>query len=614
MAVLEDDILRVIVVFCPFCNILFSKDGTTKTRSDILKSSRVSSRAEHWVQEFFITLRTPNAAPIISPVPIDDSFGRPLEDCVHFQFCGHVHNIEFVELPLKSSVLMVKNALAGADLNVYTTDYTNMLKRGHPLVTGRKSLECMREYDDEPDSDDDDDDESVESLENKYDEDTWKEIAEDTTASNSAEKKKKKKTNEQKRKLNRKFKLEMLMLLSRAGSDEEKRYRTKCVKEALHYMKHDAFGNLLRSGVANYRYRSFINSDFLRGRSLDLFKKVRDEDKPNNGNTKSHHSTSTEDMKEMDAILQPLVSSGKKFIVQADGTAKKSNPTNIDGTSFITPQDNTLILAQKGSNEPHVLFRLENFVPGITVRGLENRCRGMNGDGNTKMRHTVKFEDYQIDVTQGIVKYVSRKFEYMNEQRVAEVQFVKRSDTRARTANSLLAEFAAKSNQINSNDDALVHGCFIMCAGRADMNNPKKYREENTDSDLVDFELPDDGADLGVYQVNHDDSKDNSEMRRIRFDRKRFIPITWSGLDTRLKNKNDPLHEKKIRRVHQGRPSKNLDLSQGMIVFEKGSSTKIETWIEANLVFIWFLDKPGKKQAAKTTTKAKKGGKKGNKK
>jgi len=507
---------------------------------------------------------------------------------------------------------MVKNAFAGSGLNVYTPDYTNMLKLGNLLVTGRKSLECTREYDDEPDSDDDDDDESVDSLENKYDEDTWKEIAEDTAVvdlSNSAKMKKNMK-NEQKRKINRKFKLEMLMLLSRAGSDEEKRYITKCVREALHYMRHDASGALLRSGVANYRYKAFINSELLRDRSLSLFMKARDEDKPNDGNTKSHHSTSTEDMKEMDAILQPLVSSGRKFIVQADGTAKKSNPTNKDGTSFITPQDNTLILAKEGSNESHVLFRLENFVPGITVSGLETRCRGMNGDGNTKMRHAVKFEDYQIEVTQGIVKYVSRKFEYMNEQCVAEVQFVKRSNTRARTANSLLAEFAAKSSQINSNDDALEYGCFIMCAGKADMNNPKKYRERNTDSPLVDFELPEDGADLGVYQVNHDDSKGNSEMRRIRFDRERFIPITWSGLDTRLKNKNDPLHEKKIRRVHQGRPSRNLDLSQGMIVFEKGSSTKIETWIEANLVFIWFLDKPEKKQAAKTTTKAKKGGKK----
>ena len=65
------------------------------------------------------------------------------------------------------------------------------------------------------------------------------------------------------------------------------------------------------------------------------------------------------------------------------------------------------------------------------------------------------------------------------------------------------------------------------------------------------------------------------------------------------------------RRVHQGR---SVDLSQGMIVFQKDestgkrSSTKIETWIKANLVLVWFRDKPEKKKA---TTKAKKGGKKG---
>ena len=42
-------------------------------------------------------------------------------------------------------------------------------------------------------------------------------------------------------------------------------------------------------------------------------------------------------------------------------------------------------------------------------------------------------------------------------------------------------------------------------------------------------------------------------------------------------------------------PSKTLKREEGMIVLEKRSSTKIETWIPANLVLVWFRDKPEKK-------------------
>ena len=41
--------------------------------------------------------------------------------------------------------------------------------------------------------------------------------------------------------------------------------------------------------------------------------------------------------------------------------------------------------------------------------------------------------------------------------------------------------------------------------------------------------------------------------------------------------------------------SKTLDRTKGMIVLEKRSSNKIETWIEANVVLVWFRDKPEKK-------------------
>ena len=81
-----------------------------------------------------------------------------------------------------------------------------------------------------------------------------------------------------------------------------------------------------------------------------------------------------------------------------------------------------------------------------------------------------------------------------------------------RHVDSLLTDYAHKSRNINSNDDAIENGFFIMCAGKADPKNPKK------DSPLVDFALPAHGTDLGTYQVNYNGGKGNGEMRRIIFE------------------------------------------------------------------------------------------------
>ena len=87
-----------------------------------------------------------------------------------------------------------------------------------------------------------------------------------------------------------------------------------------------------------------------------------------------------------------------------------------------------------------------------------------------------------------------------------------------RHVDSLLTDYAHKSRNINSNDDAIENGFFIMCAGKADPKNPKKHREENMKSPLVDYTLPEDGTDLGTYQVNYNGGKGNGEMRRIIFE------------------------------------------------------------------------------------------------
>ena len=109
-----------------------------------------------------------------------------------------------------------------------------------------------------------------------------------------------------------------------------------------------------------------------------------------------------------------------------------------------------------------------------------------------------------------------------------------------RHVDSLLTDYAHKSRNINSNDDAIENGFFIMCAGKADPKNPKKHREENMESPLVDYTLPEDGTDLGTYQVNYNGGKGNGEMRRIIFDKSKYVPITWGGLYTRMNSTKAP--------------------------------------------------------------------------
>ena len=78
-------------------------------------------------------------------------------------------------------------------------------------------------------------------------------------------------------------------------------------------------------------------------------------------------------------------------------------------------------------DDDDVVFDRKRFVHGITIGGLETRCREKDCGGKTKAKQTIKFTDYTIAVSPGPVTYSSRKFTYINEYHVAEVQFVLRT-------------------------------------------------------------------------------------------------------------------------------------------------------------------------------------------
>jgi len=210
-------------------------------------------------------------------------------------------------------------------------------------------------------------------------------------------------------------------ITQRTSTDDE------AVKFLLRASRYDVFGNNSRVPDANSRMNIIMGcDDLIVDRVLQEFYKRYKDTAHNPGNTKSHHSTSTDAMTKMDDILAPYVVSGAFFFVQARGSAKAERPTNPDGTQFVAPDDGTLIEAEEDSGKPDVLFELDKFVPGIAVGGLETRTREMQTEGKTNSRQCVKFTDYTVEVSDGIVIYKNRSFEHVNDENIALVRFVKR--------------------------------------------------------------------------------------------------------------------------------------------------------------------------------------------
>lgn len=166
--------------------------------------------------------------------------------------------------------------------------------------------------------------------------------------------------------------------------------------------------------------------------------------------------------------------------------------------------------------------------------------------------------------------------------------------------NTLLREFAAKGENINCDDNVIDNAFFIMCAGSADRLNPKKYSiPGDFESPMVDFELPETGTVLGTWKINWDGRSGGGRMKKIVFDRSKFVPITWYGLGERFKSGSEPkgntnaqqsvkFYDKKLKRAHQGVRSRN---PPHMITMKAGSSNKVVGWIDENVVLVWIIDK-----------------------
>jgi hypothetical protein len=88
-----DDLLRMLAVFCPFCNMLFSKAGV-RIDWNKLKSSDYTAKSAQLAKYFFDQLRTPDAL-----LFVPEGFDTPLADCILYAFnARHVYNIQFAHM------------------------------------------------------------------------------------------------------------------------------------------------------------------------------------------------------------------------------------------------------------------------------------------------------------------------------------------------------------------------------------------------------------------------------------------------------------------------------------------------------------------------------------
>ena len=276
--VIDDEIVRVIVVFCPLCNMLFSKAGV-KVRFHKLKSSRDTAKTARWLQCFFAKLRIKNASAFT-----DSGFDLPVSDNILHLFYTHVHNTQFIHWGLKQSILSIRQYSTGEAENVYGSDYTNMLKKSNsdPRVIGRKSRPeyGSTETVDETNDSGSDDEESVVSLD-EDNEALW-DVSDDV---DQREKKKQKKKHENM------FQRGILSRIFTAEPDvDDETFVERHIKRAVEFMRHDQEGKLLSPGVVSKRFEYVCKSGLLSGETLILFKEEYLRNRNNSGNTTAHNA------------------------------------------------------------------------------------------------------------------------------------------------------------------------------------------------------------------------------------------------------------------------------------------------------------------------------------
>mmetsp|Transcript_18001 Transcript_18001/g.39948 ORF Transcript_18001/g.39948 Transcript_18001/m.39948 type:complete len:634 (+) Transcript_18001:403-2304(+) len=130
-----DDLIRVVVIFCPWCNMFFSKVGT-KASAERLASMEFTTDSAQFYHEIMRYFGTENASLEPSTSLLEPIAGNVLVAVEVFQF----YNMIAAHLEMKVSVLTTKNLLEGSNANHFGPLHNNMRRTSGDLaLTGRSA-------------------------------------------------------------------------------------------------------------------------------------------------------------------------------------------------------------------------------------------------------------------------------------------------------------------------------------------------------------------------------------------------------------------------------------------------------------------------------------------
>ncbi|EJK72450.1 hypothetical protein THAOC_06020, partial [Thalassiosira oceanica] len=386
----------LLALVCPWCRLMMNKKGVTMGFKQMMMALRAASSSSfvEMLEGLLCTDRT----------TVDRSVTKPISKSPLF-ICSFItiHCTQFQHCIVRHINLLIKSLLSNE--NFVGPEYHGMgLKEGgegHELVIGKSSRRRNELGDQERDDsveDNDDDDDDFDDDEDDDDE------------------------TKEKKKIDCYLKRRTVSLLQvdrgeTHGIAVDRAYEyIKSVKGSAN--KHNRYKIIMTSGV--------IITDSPTYRALE---QKHESELPNRGNRKNRTSSSPEDIKLKNALIQPYKENGRWFYVTAGGTANPGGPftkdVNHGGGSFDPYKcDGEVIIYdeyqyKKGSNgsgktrtfvkrHQDKTFRVSEFVP-ITFEGLRTRTTSRNGPGNTDRTKATKIVNYRIVVDRTVSNAVAGK-------------------------------------------------------------------------------------------------------------------------------------------------------------------------------------------------------------
>mmetsp|Transcript_25837 Transcript_25837/g.58242 ORF Transcript_25837/g.58242 Transcript_25837/m.58242 type:complete len:911 (-) Transcript_25837:21-2753(-) len=393
----------LLALVSPWCRLMFNKKGTPMGFEQMEFALRAASSSSfvEMLEGVLCTDRT----------TVDRSLTKPISKSPLF-VCSFItiHCTQFQHCIPRHINLIVKGLLSKE--NFFGPEHHGMARKeggeGHELVIGkhsrRRSLLGDQERDDSIEDSDEDSDGEDSALDGGDDDDETK-----------AKKKAKKKVEK-----HLKRKIVSLAQVSEGETVEDAAARV-----------YNHIASLDGSSNKNKRFRLVMDSGiFIHDSPTHLSIEQHYESKlPNRGNRKNRTSSSPEDIKLKNALIQPYKENGRWFYVTAGGTANPGGPftkdVNHGGGSFDPYKcDGEVIIYdeyqyKKGSNgsgktrtfvkrHQDKTFRVSEFVP-ITFEGLRTRTTSRNGPGNTDRTKATKIVNYRIVVDRTVSNAVAGK-------------------------------------------------------------------------------------------------------------------------------------------------------------------------------------------------------------